>query len=200
MTEITHNYRYDYLAALPQDVCENQDYDWGVAFVLTEDADDLRAGDVIVYDDVNPSGAGGVKIYRDNPASDYDITDETFIAACEDDSIEWRCVSGTYDPNGDCWTFREFCEMCEACFGDSPSIGFIDGRWCDTETGETVLENAGGTLTADLCCEVWTVTDAAGSRWWPDDEATIEIDTSDDPETTAVRICREQPMRGSWES
>lgn len=42
------------------------------------------------------------------------------------------------------------------------------------------------------------VTDPAGGRWWPSDEAQDEIQQSDDPEATALRICVDAPMRGTW--
>lgn len=44
------------------------------------------------------------------------------------------------------------------------------------------------------------VHDEAGGVWWPSDEADVEIEASEDPEATALRICREQPMRGTWKS
>ena len=50
----------------------------------------------------------------------------------------------------------------------------------------------------EMGADEWTVTDRAGGRWWPDDEAGKEIATSNNPEGTALRICIEQPMRGEW--
>jgi hypothetical protein len=44
----------------------------------------------------------------------------------------------------------------------------------------------------------WSVTDMCGGRWWPDDEATAEIEASGDPAATVLRICTTQPMRGEW--
>lgn len=46
----------------------------------------------------------------------------------------------------------------------------------------------------------WAVEDAAGGRWFPGDDAEAEILASEDPAATAVRICRESPMRGTWRS
>lgn len=43
----------------------------------------------------------------------------------------------------------------------------------------------------------WTVTDGT-LRWWPAGEAADEIDASDDPEATVLRICESAPMRGEW--
>lgn len=45
---------------------------------------------------------------------------------------------------------------------------------------------------------VMTVLDTDGGRWWPSDEALAEIEASDDPEATALRICENEPMRGQW--
>ena len=45
----------------------------------------------------------------------------------------------------------------------------------------------------------WCVADKAGMRWWPKDEATAEeIRCSHDPEATILRMCREEPARGTW--
>ena len=51
---------------------------------------------------------------------------------------------------------------------------------------------------ADYCEGTWTVTDDCGARWWPSAEAEEEILTSDDPETTALALCRSG--RGAWHS
>lgn len=37
-----------------------------------------------------------------------------------------------------------------------------------------------------------------GGRWRPNDEAAAEIAASDNPAETAVRLCHETPMRGTW--
>ena len=42
------------------------------------------------------------------------------------------------------------------------------------------------------------VRDSDNGDWWPSDEAIAEIYASDDPDGTAVAICRDQPMRGHW--
>ena len=44
----------------------------------------------------------------------------------------------------------------------------------------------------------WSVRDPSGGRWWPDYEASREIDASYDPEYTAIRICLCEPTRGRW--
>ena len=59
-------------------------------------------------------------------------------------------------------------------------------------------EPAEPVLTAVETDGTWAVDDAAGGRWFPGDDAETEIDASDDPAATAVRLCREQPMRGDW--
>src|SRR5690606_24609946 len=51
-------------------------------------------------------------------------------------------------------------------------------------------------LTAVETDGTWAVDDAAGGRWFPGDDAADEIAASNDPAGAAVRICREQPMRG----
>lgn len=45
-----------------------------------------------------------------------------------------------------------------------------------------------------------TVVDPDGGIWWPSDEARTDIERSTNPAETALRICREQPMRGVWRS
>ncbi len=44
----------------------------------------------------------------------------------------------------------------------------------------------------------WSVVDEEGGRWWPDEEAAAQIDASSNPESEALRICEEEPMRGTW--
>lgn len=53
---------------------------------------------------------------------------------------------------------------------------------------------------AEFDGDSWSVVDPAGGRWWPDDGATAEIEASDDPSSTALRICQESPLRGEWHS
>lgn len=45
---------------------------------------------------------------------------------------------------------------------------------------------------------IWTVVDPDGGIWWPSDEAAEEIAASADPESTAIRIATDEPMRGTW--
>lgn len=56
------------------------------------------------------------------------------------------------------------------------------------------------TLTVDGTLETWSVVDAKGGRWWPSDEALAVINTSSDPETTALYMCRDEPSQGEWYS
>lgn len=42
------------------------------------------------------------------------------------------------------------------------------------------------------------VRDTDGGVWHPSEEAHQEIESSNDREATAVRICREEPTRGQW--
>lgn len=44
----------------------------------------------------------------------------------------------------------------------------------------------------------WHVEDPAGGIWWPSDEASEQIESTSDPASESVRICRETPMRGTW--
>ena len=53
-------------------------------------------------------------------------------------------------------------------------------------------------LTAAQNADGWYVDDTEGGRWFPSDDAEQEIETSDNPEMTAKRICDEEPMRGTW--
>lgn len=52
-------------------------------------------------------------------------------------------------------------------------------------------------LIAYRCVWGWQVRDDF-SCWRPDAEAEKEIEESEDPESTAIRICDETPMRGWW--
>jgi len=54
------------------------------------------------------------------------------------------------------------------------------------------------TLTARQMADGICVEDVAGGVWWPNEEAASEIEASADPSAAALRICREQPMRGRW--
>lgn len=56
------------------------------------------------------------------------------------------------------------------------------------------------TIAAERCGGVWTVSDEAGGRWWPDAAARLEIAASDDPAATAIAICASEPTRGRWHS
>lgn len=47
---------------------------------------------------------------------------------------------------------------------------------------------------------IWTVVDQADGRWWPDEQTAIEIAASDSPEETAITICENEPMRGTWQN
>lgn len=53
-------------------------------------------------------------------------------------------------------------------------------------------------LYAELLADGWSVVDPDGGRWWPDESAAREILASDDQAAAAVRIAREEPMRGKW--
>jgi hypothetical protein len=44
------------------------------------------------------------------------------------------------------------------------------------------------------------VVDPAGGVWYPGLIARMEIGGAPDREATALRICRETPMRGEWRS
>lgn len=46
----------------------------------------------------------------------------------------------------------------------------------------------------------WSVMDPDGSRWWPNDEASAEIEAAEDPAAKAIEICTNSPMRGEWHS
>ena len=53
-------------------------------------------------------------------------------------------------------------------------------------------------LTVTILDGIPCVSDPEGGIWLPSDEAIEEIEASADPESTALRICRERPMRGTW--
>jgi len=54
------------------------------------------------------------------------------------------------------------------------------------------------TLSTTTLHDTICVVDDEGGTWHPSPEAAAEIDASSDPEATALRICREAPMRGEW--
>jgi hypothetical protein len=54
------------------------------------------------------------------------------------------------------------------------------------------------TLIAEIRHKTWTVTDTEGGVWWPNDEASAQINAADNPEAEAVRIANTEPMRGTW--
>lgn len=93
----------------------------------------------------------------------------------------------------------DFLDMCEGSLGERPvlssasGVAYDDQQW---EGGDYYYE---GSLVLEEF-SVWAVDDEAGGRWWPGAEAAAEIDASDDPESVALRICREDPMRGEWRS
>ena len=84
------------------------------------------------------------------------------------------------------------------------------GDW--PEQGGIVPDPArGGRLYCDDCAAVdaltaidsvhgWSVVDAEGGRWWPDEDTAELIAGSADPAATALRICRDMPTRGHWSS
>ena len=55
-----------------------------------------------------------------------------------------------------------------------------------------------GSLSAEENLNGWHVIDFRGGVWWPNDDATAEIEASSDPAAEVVRICREAPYLGEW--
>lgn len=55
-------------------------------------------------------------------------------------------------------------------------------------------------LSVAVVSDTRVVRDANGGVWWPSDEASEAIEGAADPEAEALRICREEPMRGVWAS
>lgn len=53
-------------------------------------------------------------------------------------------------------------------------------------------------LQAEKLTDGWTVVDDEGGRWWPNAAAMDQIENADDQGEEAVRICTEEPMRGTW--
>lgn len=80
---------------------------------------------------------------------------------------------------------------------ESPSVG--DAIDVDPD-GVATLREDGDRLSARQVYGSWLVEDWAGGVWRPSLEADAEIEASEDPAATALRICREQPMRGEWHS
>jgi hypothetical protein len=42
------------------------------------------------------------------------------------------------------------------------------------------------------------VVDSEGGIWWPNESAQEQIYCSADPDAEAIRICTNQPTRGTW--
>lgn len=54
-----------------------------------------------------------------------------------------RCVSDRYDPDGGVYaTEADFCEMCEACFGEAPRLRTRSDGWHDDQGLVLVIEEA----------------------------------------------------------
>lgn len=99
------------------------------------------------------------------------------------------------------------------------SMGLLLGKYADptegaregltvSEAREVAAEDSGlvyldvpaaDGLTVVVLHGTMSVRDSAGGVWHPSDEATEEIEQSESPAATALRICREQPMRGEWQ-
>lgn len=55
-------------------------------------------------------------------------------------------------------------------------------------------------LLATLRDGSYCVRDADGGVWWPSAEAEEAILAAESPKDEAVRICSDEPMRGTWHS
>lgn len=73
-----------------------------------------------------------------------------------------------------------------------------DGEAAVVPLAARILREEPDGLAATELHETMCVRDDSEQVWWPSDEAAEEIDASGDREATALRICREQPMRGEW--
>lgn len=62
----------------------------------------------------------------------------------------------------------------------------------------TMTTTDGITLTSVQRNNTWCVLDSDGGVWWPSLEAEEEIDRAEDPAMAVVRMCADEPMRGSW--
>lgn len=85
-----------------------------------------------------------------------------------------------------------------ACYRDARELVATEGL-TDREA-EDLADYLGWDLTDGLTADAdgeW-VDDAAGWTWVPSDEAAEQIAAAEDPEAEALRICREEPMRGRW--
>ena len=57
-----------------------------------------------------------------------------------------------------------------------------------------------GSLSAEENLNGWHVIDFRGGVWWPNDDASAEIEASSDPAAEVIRICEEADERGEWVS
>ena len=55
-----------------------------------------------------------------------------------------------------------------------------------------------GSLSAEENVYGWHVIDFRGGVWWPNDDASAEIEASSDPAAEVIRICEEADERGEW--
>lgn len=80
-----------------------------------------------------------------------------------------------------------------------PALVTIEDLRCDQQL-EIVATTTGKALAYVEDSDGWHVTDVDGGTWWPHEDAAAEIALASNPGATAVGICRDEPMRGSWHS
>tara|TARA_R110000751_G_scaffold41061_1_gene96703 strand:- start:138 stop:461 length:324 start_codon:yes stop_codon:yes gene_type:complete len=68
----------------------------------------------------------------------------------------------------------------------------------DVDAVREAMADLLGTFTAEELHGSWSVRDSRGGVWWPNDDASAEIEADRDPATEAVRICREESFMGAW--
>ena len=86
------------------------------------------------------------------------------------------------------------------CHDDRPEWGEDWAAWLGRILGEdgNGIYDLIGELEAVEGNGTYGVRATAGGVWWPSEEAAEEIEAADNPAETALRICRDQPMRGKW--
>jgi hypothetical protein len=98
-------------------------------------------------------------------------------------------------PSADAWLSDSLCSGCN--FGGPAEVLQALLTRGNADGSPMVVEVPSLYEAADYG-DGWHVTHANLAVWWPGDAAKAEIEASDDPEQTILRLCHEQPSAGEW--